>query len=146
MATFHIFQAFIPPTEVSNRSIKELVHSEIAKTQGLLRRWMYVKRLWGPRVWYYIHKTAYAYKRNSGYNEYQKSILEEWVKQVYHLIPCSTCRRGYRKYVNRYSIVDICSTGNIFFEFFHRFHNHVNQKIGLENVSLEESIERLLAI
>lgn len=146
MATFHIFRPFIPPTVPELRSVREIVHSEIAKTRGLLTRWMHVKELWGPRVWYYIHRTTYEYKEAESYSLYQCEVLEEWVRQIFFLIPCSACRRRYRKHISSFSIAGICSSGERMFRFYHSLHNRVNRELKKNVYSMRDSIESMLAI
>jgi hypothetical protein len=127
--TLNRYLAFRPPTSQTIHSPTRIVTIELGGIQKLVKRWNGLSCQWGPRVWYYIHKTASFYY-GQVFNAFQIALMIDWVHRIPFILPCPTCRFSYTKYIKDFDIPLICSNGVSFYNFFVDMHTAVNVHLG----------------
>lgn len=121
--------AFIPKDDPN---IHYNVRDEIGRVQKRLLHWVYVSNFWGPRLWYYMHRTAAEYKKTGVYTGNQIQSLVQWLTDVPLVLPCQKCKYWYRKYIIREDqnrFYTICSDPSLFFDYVLDMHNRINFKL-----------------
>jgi len=88
--------------------------------------------IWGPKVWYILHRLSFYSNR--------KDVCAAWktfLRLLSETIPCALCRNHMREYMIANSLVfkptdDSNKIRSTIVEWLYNFHNHVNRSLKKE--------------
>jgi hypothetical protein len=83
-------------------------------------------KIWGPQVWSTIHNAALSADASNRYDDF-----EVFIRGLSTLLPCEICREDFLIYLKKNAVTSPC------FDWSVALHNHVNKKLGKNEVSVE---------
>lgn len=93
--------------------------------------------IFGPSFWFTLHNAAVAYHDTP--NDAVKNMMKNFIASLPAVIPCATCKNHAHAYLRQQNLDDAVQNRERLFEFFVRFHNHVNAKGGRPIMNLEDA-------
>lgn len=87
---------------------------------------------WGSLVWKILHIQS-EYLGRQSIQLLQKDellLINKFLKQIYHILPCLTCKKHYNEYYHRHNIKEI-KYNNIhtfLVKYFFDLHNSINER------------------
>lgn len=83
---------------------------------------------WGPHLWMYMHYAAANYPMNPTTRDIEEMC--EWLCTLPVTIPCDSCRKHFKQYIERKKdqLPKICSNRHSLFKFLVDIHNKVNER------------------
>ena len=85
-------------------------------------------KIWGPHIWATIHNAALSADASSQYEDF-----EIFIKGLSKLLPCDVCREDFLTYLKKNE------PKRPAFEWTVDLHNHVNKKLGKNQISVESA-------
>ena len=96
-------------------------------------------KMWGPELWYVIHKVAYDCPNLP--TEEQQKLYAKFYEDIPDMLPCLHCANHYRSYVMDNPILNFVKTKTLLFEWTVSLHNSVNKKQGKPELSLADALK-----
>ena len=103
------------------------------------------QNLWGPKYWFTLHTISFEYPMYPTDND--KRIYQQIFTSFQHVLPCSVCRRNYRKNLKELPIENYLENRKALVYWVIDLHNKVNVETGKRTYSYDEIIlmyEKLL--
>lgn len=97
-----------------------------------------IPEIWGPRLWYNIHKLALSYPfkpTNDDINTYYNIFTNLWRD-----IPCEKCSVNYKRHLLELPIKSYLSSKYKLFEWTVKMHNLVNKELKKSEMSLQDAL------
>jgi len=92
---------------------------------------------WAPSAWKFLNAVAYSYPVKPDIAERQK--MHRFLVSLSDVLPCSLCRRHFQKAVSGEALTDDdLSSRNKLVAWLNRTHNEVNQRLGKQQISIEQ--------
>ena len=82
------------------------------------------KALWGPRIWYLLHKISYNYPEKA--NKYVQKYYMNYFKILRYLIPCPYCGNHFKEAMNNKLLHRNLETRQQVIDWFRTLHNDIN--------------------
>lgn len=95
--------------------------------------------VWGPKLWFVIHTVALNYPDNPTYED--KRVMEEFLNNLKHTIPCEKCKIHYRQRLQRNPIINYLNNKQSLFRYTIDLHNQVNKSLGKKIYTYDEVVE-----
>jgi len=84
--------------------------------------------LWGNAAWHFLHAVASTFPQTPTQEDKQHYYM--FFRSVGPVLPCKICRPYYTDYLRRHNLWRALSSRMTLANYFHRFHNHVNRRLG----------------
>lgn len=91
---------------------------------------------WGPSAWNTLH--AFAHRVPRTLSEEESGDFADFLHLFAKHLPCPECRRHFQEYLNVHIQKDSFLTRESTVLFMHRAHNHVNERLGKPQWSLQD--------
>jgi hypothetical protein len=92
--------------------------------------------VWGPIFWATLHIVALGYADVPQYAE--KRAAKEFFQSMAFLLPCPVCRIHFNEILRQMPIENWLDNRTTLMEWVWKAHNIVNQRLGKEEISLQE--------
>ena len=99
-------------------------------------------KIWGPHAWNLLHTIANAYPENPNHDA--QLNIERFIKTFSELLPCSTCKDDFRKYILKFPVQSKSQKSLV--KWMIDAHNHVNKKLGKKLVTYSEAEKLFLQV
>ena len=94
--------------------------------------------VWGPLFWFSLHNGALRYPKDP--SNIWKERMKNYIFGIPVMVPCEKCSIHASAYIESQTDIDtVVTSREKLFEFFWKFHNFVNKKLGKKEISLEEA-------
>jgi hypothetical protein len=94
-------------------------------------------KLWGVHLWQFLHYSVKKFPEHP--NQIEISLMKSWISSLPIIIPCETCKRHYKEYIDASNLDSVCSSRMTLFNFMVDIHNAVNTRLGKPVISHEEA-------
>ena len=87
-------------------------------------------KIWGPSVWYFIHKISFDLPQNTfELTMNKRKQLSSFYRVLQFLLPCTTCRHHYGNMLTKYELMKNTETGKKMAKWSVMVHNKVNRRL-----------------
>lgn len=99
------------------------------------------KAFWGRPFWFSLHYGALNLP--DVLDDEDRRMIFNFITSLPIFLPCDTCKNHANHYINEtpHDFAHIISSRENVFEFYWRFHNHVNASTGKRQITLEEAYD-----
>lgn len=93
----------------------------------------------GPHYWYMLHTMALNYPNDP--TDFIKRKMKCFVEALPYLLPCKDCSEHAKEFLSNHTndLHFALSSKESLFKFLWFFHNHVNERLGKPQISLEQA-------
>ena len=95
----------------------------------------------GPHYWYMLHTMALNYPNDT--TDFIKEKMKCFVEALPYLLPCKDCSEHAKEFLfnHRNDLQSALSSKESLFKFLWFFHNHVNDRLGKPQISLQKAFD-----
>lgn len=93
------------------------------------------QNIWGPHLWFSLHTMSFNYPLNPSDEEKQNYL--NFFTNLQEVIPCSVCKKNYKRHLNEHPIKDYLDTKKSLVYWVIDMHNMVNAEIGKKILSYD---------
>ena len=96
-------------------------------------------KIWGQYLWRTLHSLNYLYPEDIDKNHQIKDLYKELYITLVNIIPCSVCKRHYKKKLQQNHITNNLHSKEILILWLNNIHNEVNRSLNKKIVTIKES-------
>jgi hypothetical protein len=93
------------------------------------------QNIWGPHLWFSLHTISFNYPIKP--TEKDKEEYKLFFKNLQEVIPCSVCKKNYKRHLNEHPIEDYLNSRKLLVYWVIDMHNMVNAEIGKKILSYD---------
>jgi len=93
------------------------------------------QNIWGPHLWFSLHTISFNYPIKP--SEKDKEEYKIFFKSLQEVIPCSVCKKNYKRHLNEHPIEDYLNSRKLLVYWVIDMHNMVNAEIGKKILSYD---------
>ena len=93
------------------------------------------QNIWGPHLWFSLHTISFNYPLKP--SEKDKEEYKLFFKNLQEVIPCSVCKKNYKRHLNEHPIEDYLNSRKLLVYWVIDMHNMVNSEIGKKILSYD---------
>jgi hypothetical protein len=93
------------------------------------------QNIWGPHLWFSLHTISFNYPIKP--SEKDKEEYKLFFKNLQDVIPCSVCKKNYKRHLNEHPIEDYLNSRKLLVYWVIDMHNMVNAEIGKKILSYD---------
>jgi len=93
------------------------------------------QNIWGPHLWFSLHTISFNYPIKP--SEKDKEEYKLFFKNLQEVIPCSVCKKNYKRHLNEHPIEDYLNSRKLLVYWVIDMHNMVNAEIGKKILSYD---------
>ena len=93
------------------------------------------QNIWGPHLWFSLHTISFNYPLKP--SEKDKEEYKLFFKNLQEVIPCSVCKKNYKRHLNEHPIEDYLNSRKLLVYWVIDMHNMVNAEIGKKILSYD---------
>jgi hypothetical protein len=93
------------------------------------------QNIWGPHLWFSLHTISFNYPVKP--SEKDKEEYKLFFKSLQEVIPCSVCKKNYKRHLNEHPIEDYLNSRKLLVYWVIDMHNMVNAEIGKKILSYD---------
>lgn len=93
------------------------------------------QNIWGPHLWFSLHTISFNYPIKP--EEKDKEEYKLFFKSLQEVIPCSVCKKNYKRHLNEHPIEDYLNSRKLLVYWVIDMHNMVNAEIGKKILSYD---------
>ncbi len=97
-------------------------------------------KVWGPHYWFVLQTIGYNYPLKT--NETIKKKYYDFIQNIPLLIPNEQIANEFCKLLDKYPVTPYLDNRESFLKWIYFIHNVVSEKLGLEQYTIAELIER----
>ena len=95
-------------------------------------------KVWGPHYWFVLHTIAITYPMSP--NEVTKKKYYDFIQNLPLFLPIEEVGNSFSNYLDRYPVTPYLDSRPSFTRWVHFMHNRINQSLGQDEMTLEESM------
>lgn len=95
--------------------------------------------VWGPHYWFFLHSVAYYYPATP--NQTTKRKYYELIQNMPLFIPNEAIGNRFSRLLDKYPVTPYLDTRESFLRWINFIHNKVNNMLGKDELSLDESLQ-----
>ena len=99
--------------------------------------------IWGPHYWFVLHTIALTYPVTP--NEVTKKKYYDFIQNLPLFLPIEEVGNSFSNYLDRYPVTPYLDSRASFTRWVHFMHNRINGALGVEEMTLEESMSAYYA-
>ena len=100
-------------------------------------------KVWGPHYWFVLHTIALTYPVTP--NEVTKKKYYDFIQNLPLFLPIEEVGNSFSNYLDRYPVTPYLDSRASFTRWVHFMHNRINGALGVEEMTLEESMSAYYA-
>ena len=97
-------------------------------------------KIWGPHYWFVLHSIAMNYPLYP--NNISKKKYYDFIENLPLLIPVNDIANSFSKLLDEFPVTPYLDSRESFIKWIHFIHNKINLKLGLPEISLEDSLKQ----
>ena len=125
----------------------ELISQPKPKVDSLIVRYKVLEHanpgspeVWGPAFWFSLHNGAARYPVNA--SPLWRGRMKYFIMGIPVMVPCEKCADHATAYIESGSgLEEVVKNRDTLFNFFVKFHNFVNERLGKSKIPLEAAIK-----
>ena len=95
--------------------------------------------VWGPKYWFVLHTIAMCYPHSI--NEVTKKKYYDFIQNLPIFLPDEEIGNKFSQMLDKYPVSPYLDSRKSFIKWMHFIHNKVNETIGKEEISIDESMK-----
>jgi hypothetical protein len=95
-------------------------------------------KIWGPYYWFVLHTIALTYPQNT--NDVTKKKYYDFIQNLPLFIPVPEIGNTFSNLINQYPVTPYLDSQQSFMKWMHFIHNKINNSLGLDEVTMDESL------
>ena len=97
-------------------------------------------KIWGPHYWFVLHTITLNYPLKA--NETVKKKYYDFIQNLPLFIPLENMGNYFSDLLDKYPVTPYLDTRESFIKWMYFIHNQVNKKLGYQELTLAESLEK----
>ena len=99
--------------------------------------------IWGPHYWFFLHTVAHTYPTNP--NDVTRRKYYDLFMNLPLFIPNTDIGNKFSEMLDQFPVTPYLANRDSLIRWVHFIHNRYNQRLGKEEVSLHEGLDRYFA-
>jgi hypothetical protein len=96
--------------------------------------------IWGPYYWFFLHTVAESYPMHP--NEVTKRKYYDLIQNIPMFIPNDDISEKFSRMLDKYPVTPYLDNRDSFVRWVHFMHNKINNKLGKQEISLPNALEK----
>jgi len=105
---------------------------------------VFESKIWGPYYWGFLHTVAHSYPHTP--NEVTRRKYYDLIMNMPIFIPVPEMGDRFSEMLDKYPVTPYLVNRDSFIQWMHFIHNKYNERLGKEEPSLGEGIDRYLSL